>query len=49
MLDGISDASEVVLERTGHMLRFTHPHTYAAAVESFVANRVDRKVRAVTA
>jgi pimeloyl-ACP methyl ester carboxylesterase len=42
MLDGIPEASEVVLERTGHMFRFTHPHTYAAAVESFVASRVDQ-------
>jgi pimeloyl-ACP methyl ester carboxylesterase len=49
MLDGIPDASEVVLERTGHMFRFTHPHTYAAAVESFIASRVDRKARAATA
>lgn len=40
MLDGIPDATEVVLERTGHMFRFTHPGTYAAAIEKFVAARV---------
>ena len=40
MREGIPDATEVVLARTGHMFRFTHPHTYAAAVESFIANSV---------
>jgi pimeloyl-ACP methyl ester carboxylesterase len=40
MLHGIPDASEVVLERTGHMFRFTHPETYAAAVETFIAQRI---------
>lgn len=40
MLEGISYAAEVVLQRTGHMFRFTHPHTYAAAVEEFVAAKV---------
>ena len=40
MLDGLPDATEVVLERTGHMFRFTHPETYAAAIESFIAERV---------
>ena len=40
MLEGISEAAEVVLERTGHMFRFTHPHTYAAAVEEFIAATV---------
>ncbi|MFG2919236.1 alpha/beta fold hydrolase [Kitasatospora sp. NPDC048298] len=37
MLAGIPDAREVVLPRTGHMLRFSHPVTYAAAVEDFLA------------
>jgi pimeloyl-ACP methyl ester carboxylesterase len=40
ILDGIPDAAEIVLDRTGHMFRFTHPHTYAAAVESFIASKV---------
>jgi pimeloyl-ACP methyl ester carboxylesterase len=39
--DGIPDATEVVLERTGHMFRFTHPETYAAAIDAFLAARVD--------
>ncbi|MFE6504122.1 alpha/beta fold hydrolase [Kitasatospora sp. NPDC057738] len=37
MLAGIPDAREVVLPRTGHMFRFSHPVTYAAAVENFLA------------
>lgn len=45
MLDGIPDATEVVLPRTGHMFRFTHPVTYAAAIEAFLAEKVDRPVR----
>jgi len=44
MLDGIRDATEVVLDRTGHMFRFTHPHTYAAAVEAFIASRVEPRI-----
>lgn len=37
MLAGIPDAREVVLPRTGHMFRFSHPETYAAAVTGFLA------------
>ncbi|MEU1285122.1 alpha/beta hydrolase [Kitasatospora sp. NPDC005856] len=37
MLAGIPDAREVVLPRTGHMFRFSHPVTYAAAVNDFLA------------
>lgn len=37
MLAGIPDAREVVLPRTGHMFRFSHPATYAAAVMDFLA------------
>ncbi|MFD5897186.1 alpha/beta fold hydrolase [Streptomyces sp. NPDC060366] len=37
MLAGISDAREVVLPRTGHMFRFSHPATYAAAVKGYLA------------
>lgn len=39
MREGIPDATEVVLERTGHMLRFSHPHDYAATVRSFLEGR----------
>ncbi|MFJ2864352.1 alpha/beta fold hydrolase [Kitasatospora sp. NPDC087314] len=36
MLAGIPDAREVVLPRTGHMFRFSHPATYATAVQDFL-------------
>ena len=36
LLAGIPDAREVVLPRTGHMFRFSHPHTYAQNVEDFL-------------
>ncbi|MEY9875622.1 pimeloyl-ACP methyl ester carboxylesterase [Streptacidiphilus sp. MAP12-33] len=37
MVAGIPDAREVVLPRTGHMFRFSHPVTYATAVKDFLA------------
>lgn len=37
LCEGIPAACEVVLERTGHMFRFTHPETYGRAVENFVS------------
>ncbi len=40
--EGIPDATEVVLPGTGHMFRFSHPRTYAAAVEDFLAARLPR-------
>jgi hypothetical protein len=36
MLDGIPDVREVVLKRTGHMLRYSHPVTYAETVLTFL-------------
>ena len=36
MRTGIPQATEIVLHRTGHMFRFTHPETYAAAIEAFL-------------
>lgn len=39
MRAGIPDATEVVLARTGHMFRFTHPVTYAAAIRDFLTAR----------
>lgn len=47
MLDGLPDAAEVVLERTGHMFRFTHPHTYATAVEEFIVAKVAKPMEHV--
>lgn len=39
MLEGIPDAREMVLARTGHMFRFTHPGAYAGAIRSFLGER----------
>lgn len=41
MLDGIPDAREVILENTGHMFRYSHPVTYARAIEDFIQARVE--------
>ncbi len=41
MLDGIPDATEVTLEHTGHMFRFSHPTRYAGAIRDFVSSRVE--------
>lgn len=38
---GLPDATEVVLPKTGHLFRFSHPVDYAQAVEDFLAARVD--------
>ena len=40
MLDGIPDVTEIVLENTGHMLRFTNPITYANIIESFFIKKI---------
>ena len=40
MLAGIPGASEVVLPRTGHMFRFTHPDLYGRTVTDFVDRAV---------
>ncbi|MEU8837388.1 alpha/beta hydrolase [Streptomyces sp900116325] len=44
MRDGIPGAREVVLDRTGHMFRFSHPDTYAREIEKFLAQDVDERV-----
>jgi len=46
LLDRIPGAQEIVLERTGHMFRFTHPRRYEEAVARFIERRVVRRVRA---
>ncbi len=38
MLRGIPDSTEVVIERTGHMFRFSHPVTYAEAIREFLSD-----------
>jgi pimeloyl-ACP methyl ester carboxylesterase len=40
MLAGIPDVTEVVLPRTGHMFRFTHPDQYGQAITAFIDQRV---------
>ncbi len=40
MLDGIPGAEEVMLARSGHMLRFSHPLAYAELVRRFLARRL---------
>lgn len=36
LVKGIPDATEVILPHTGHMFRFTHPVTYANAIQEFL-------------
>jgi len=43
MLNGIPDSTEIILENTGHMFRFSHPETYAATIEKFLKKRIDSK------
>lgn len=43
MLDGISGAREVVLERTGHMFRFSHPGRYSRTIDAFLADTIRRE------
>jgi pimeloyl-ACP methyl ester carboxylesterase len=42
LLEGIPDATEVTLDRTGHMFRFSHPETYAREIEKFIEERIDK-------
>lgn len=46
MVTGIPNAREVVLPGTGHLLRFTHGHEYAAAVDEFLSSEVSGSVAA---
>lgn len=46
MLGGIPDAREVILPRTGHMFRFSHPLTYAQAIAGFVREEVEQRLSA---
>jgi hypothetical protein len=43
MLDGITDAREAVLERTGHMFRFSHPGRYSRTIDAFLADTIGRE------
>jgi pimeloyl-ACP methyl ester carboxylesterase len=42
MLAGIPDVKEIVLPRTGHMFRFTHPDQYGQAITNFIDERVTK-------
>lgn len=44
LCDGLPDAREVVLPRTGHMFRFTHPSLYGQTVADFLED-LDRATR----
>ncbi|XGV95253.1 MAG: alpha/beta fold hydrolase [Leptolyngbya sp. BL-A-14] len=39
LVEGIPNATEVILPHTGHMFRFTHPVTYATAIQDFLQRR----------
>ncbi len=41
MLAGLPRAREVVLPRTGHMFRFTHPELYGATIVDFLEHDLD--------
>jgi pimeloyl-ACP methyl ester carboxylesterase len=43
MLGGIPDAREVVLERTGHMFRFSHPGRYSRTIDTFLTDTIERE------
>ena len=40
LVEGIQDAVEMILPNTGHMFRFTHPVTYANAIQAFLRIRL---------
>jgi len=40
LLEGIPDSVEAILPNTGHMFRFTHPVTYANAIQAFLQVRL---------
>ena len=46
---GIPGAEEVVLDGTGHMFRFTHPHQYEDAVTRFIETRVATRLQETAA
>ncbi|AFY75414.1 putative hydrolase or acyltransferase of alpha/beta superfamily [Synechococcus sp. PCC 7502] len=40
LVEGIPNATEVILPNTGHMFRFTHPVTYANAIREFLQDHL---------
>jgi pimeloyl-ACP methyl ester carboxylesterase len=47
LLNGIPNSQEVVLARTGHMVRYTHPITYGSAVYNFLMGQFGEDFRNV--
>lgn len=45
LLEGIRGAEEVVMPRTGHMFRFSHPAAYAEQIGRFLERRVATPAR----
>jgi hypothetical protein len=39
MLEEIPDSQEIILNRTGHMFRYSHPLTYAKTILMFLRER----------
>lgn len=48
MLQGIPDATEVILDQTGHMFRFSHPRRYAEEIKQFLDRSILTSVQAAT-
>ncbi|MBW4474656.1 MAG: alpha/beta hydrolase [Stenomitos rutilans HA7619-LM2] len=46
LVEGIPEATELILPHTGHMFRFTHPVTYATAIQDFLQRRFESDVTA---
>jgi len=46
MLAGIPDAEEVVMPRTGHMFRFSHPAAYSRQIRGFLDRRISAQGKA---
>ena len=44
MLDGIAGSIEVVMPRTGHMFRFSHPRAYSKQVRDFLQHALPNRM-----
>ena len=44
MLKGIADSTEVVISRTGHMFRFSHPGAYSKQIRDFLLHAMPGQV-----
>jgi pimeloyl-ACP methyl ester carboxylesterase len=48
LLNGIEGSEELILQRTGHMFRFSHPGSYSTAVAGFLLRSLESKRATVT-